>query len=200
MTKKPLGDHLADYYATKQLRPSAVERLERMAETMELHPRRRRRTVHLSIAASVLGAILVALVLHGSSFSLPFSFRGTDLTREIAEEIVVNYEKNLRAEIVADDFGDLATMTDRLGFVPSEPARLAGGDLRLVGARFCSVQRRAAVQITLTDATYRRFMLYQLADAADLPDFEDAAVHVDDVQVALWREGAFVYGLVTPQE
>lgn len=143
---------------------------------------------------AVAAGLLLALVL-GGVWAWPSVSGGEGLTRVVAQEIALNHIKALKVDHPAAVFSELASMSDKLGFVPVEPARLAERGLQLEGARYCSVQGCMAAQLRVVDADGGAYTLYQVRPDERLVQLDSATATVDGVDVELWTEAGLVMGL-----
>ncbi|MEO1236778.1 MAG: hypothetical protein AAFX76_08330 [Planctomycetota bacterium] len=113
----------------------------------------------------------------------------------VAREIALNHNKALGPDYAAAGFDELASMRVKLGFTPFEPAGWEERGLRLVGARYCSVQGCMATQMRVVDGDGEAWTLYQVRPDERLARLNDSVVAVDGVEVELWREAGLVMGL-----
>lgn len=181
-------DQVRAYYDAQALRPEKLDAI--MADlpaqaAVALSPRRFSAGLAWAVAASI------ALVLLGGFWAL----RATPSTELVAREIALNHTKALTPDHPAERFEQLASMRDKLGFVPVEPAGLAERGLRLAGARYCSLQGCMAAQVSVIDAQGEAWTLYQVRPDERLSKLGEATVVVDGVDVELWREAGLVMGL-----
>jgi len=135
------------------------------------------------VPAAVAAIVLVAVTLANS---MP------DFTSDVGTEIATNHRRDLAPEFAVSGFEELKQHMDRLDFEPVQPACVAERGLRIVGARYCSVQGRIAAQVRLKDDNDRSYTLYLVRSFGRVR--EGIQVH-DGVTVELWREGDLLIGL-----
>jgi len=171
------------HYQAQSLRPEKLERIVALAA-----PRWERWVLPTVVAAIVLIAVSLA------------ASTGDDVARDtasntasaIGQEIASNHRRALDPEFRVTTFAELPARMDRLDFALREPARLAGRGLRMVGARYCSVQGRIAAQIRMEDEQGRGHSLYIVRAFGRVRD--GTASH-GGIHVELWREGDLLIGL-----
>jgi hypothetical protein len=121
------------------------------------------------------------------------------LDRQVAAEIALNHNKQLRLEYETVDMAELRTAMDKLDFAPVDPQRLQDGGYFLVGARYSSIGATLAVQLRMTDDLGRPYTLYQFRDGEAFADLTETTLDVDGVRVILWRESGLVLALAQPR-
>lgn len=194
-------DQVRSYYESQTLRPEKMAAILRDVHETRPDPVgfdsppgrfvfRGRERGWLAVAAG----LLLALVL-GGVWAWPSGSGGEGLTRVVAQEIALNHIKALKVDHPAAVFSELASMSDKLGFVPVEPARLAERGLQLEGARYCSVQGCMAAQLRVVDADGGAYTLYQVRPDERLAKLDAATATVDGVDVEIWNEAGLVMGL-----
>ncbi|MAE97351.1 MAG: hypothetical protein CL910_22100 [Deltaproteobacteria bacterium] len=150
------------------------------------------------IASRWVGAAAAALIL------LPFLFfelRGSEphdpaaLAGSIRHEIVLNHRKNLAVEFDAEDYLGLREQMDRLDFALLRPQRFGGGELQLLGGRYCSLQGRMAAQLKLEDEEGRVLTLYQTGFGEVFEGLPEEQRELDGIPIRIWREGDLLFGL-----
>jgi len=169
-----MSEQIRAHYDAQALRPAKLEELKSLAT-----PRWERWAIPGLVAAIVLIAVSLATA-------------SSDLTTTVGEEIANNHRRDLAPEYVTDNVETIARRMDRLDFELRAPAGLARRGLRIVGARYCSVQGRIAAQIRLTNAAGREHTLYIVRAFGRVR--EGTASH-NGVTVELWREGDLLIGL-----
>ncbi|MEM7624635.1 MAG: hypothetical protein AAF333_03290 [Planctomycetota bacterium] len=179
------------YYAGQTLRPEKLDAVlaDLPSGTAALAPRRRTFSSAWAVAASVALVLVVGglWTLRPSADASPTSL--------VAREIALNHTKALTPDHPAERFEQLASMRDKLGFAPVEPAGLAERGLRLAGARYCSVQGCMAAQVSVVDERGEAWTLYQVRPDERLATLDEVSIAVDGVDVELWREAGLVMGL-----
>lgn len=205
MKAASLRDHLKEYYAGQTLPPATLERLRSLAE---VSGRRRRsggrlierqwsrRPVAVAVAGLVVGGFAVVigpLVSHRIG-------DGEALARGICREVALNHSKQLAIEFPATDYDGLRRAMGKLDFVLVRPSEPVVAKLRVVGARYCSIQGRIAAQIHLEDERGRPHTLYETPLSGELEAVPERSMEVAGARIRLWREAGLLLGLALPAD
>ncbi|MBI2566582.1 MAG: hypothetical protein HYV63_06080 [Candidatus Schekmanbacteria bacterium] len=197
MTRKPLNDHLRDYYQERSLRPEVLQRLLEVgsvggdksagaAGRRRLDLRKRRPWVMMAGVAAVIGIALLVATIAGLG-------NRPKLARTVAREIASHHVKQLAVEIPARSFAELREKMAKLDFSMVASRRLMA--LRLVGGRYCSLRGQIAVQARLLDDAGGVYTLYQTRLTEELVGLDGAEAEIDGVRVQLWQEAGLQLGL-----
>lgn len=192
-------DQVRSYYESQTLRPEKMAAIlrdvhETSPDPVGIHSPSGQLAFRGRGWFAVAAGLLLALVL-GGVWAWPGVSGGEGLTRVVAQEIALNHIKALQVDHPAAVFSELASMSDKLGFVPVEPALLAERGLQLEGARYCSVQGCMAAQLRVVDADGGAYTLYQVRPDERLAKLGAATATVDGVDVELWIEAGLIMGL-----
>jgi len=136
--------------------------------------------VYLAVAASLL------LVLLGSGVFLLQPNHNADFSWLVAKEIAVNHNKHLAIEFPTGDYRELNRLMDKLDFSGVISKRLASGEYRLLGGRYCSIQGQLA-------------LLYQAPLNKMLSGIQQGEQLIDGLHITLWREAGLLLGLASSQ-
>lgn len=197
-----LDDRLKDFYQGQGLSPERLSRLCSMAEeypsldTQRQPPIqrsfRRQRLAYALVAAAILLAvgILVQWLRPSSSESL---------AQAVAGEIAMNHKKQLALEFQASDYGDLRRQMEKLDFPLTAPADPEAARLRLLGARYCSIQGRLAAQVRLRDDAGHIHTLYETEASQKLRAAVSSQLRADGIRVRTWTEKGVFYGLANSE-
>ncbi len=205
MKAASLPDHLKEYYAGRTLSPATLERLRSLAEVSRRERRsagraterqRLRRLVAVAVAGLVVGGLAVVL---GPLVSSRIG-GGEALARGICREVALNHSKQLAIEFPATDYDGLRSAMGKLDFVLVRPSDPAVAKLRVVGARYCSIQGRIAAQIRLEDERGRPHTLYETHPSGELEAVPERAMEVAGARIRLWRESGLLLGLASPAD
>ncbi len=206
MPEQPLDEHLRRYYTDKKPSPQCLDRLVALAESTqtaessapETPPAalpatktRRSTPAYLAIAASLL------LVLLGSGIFLLQKNDGTDPSWLVAKEIAVNHNKHLAIEFPTGDYHELNRLMGKLDFSGVISKRLAPGEYRLLGGRYCSIQGQLALQLKLQDRAGNLYTLYQAPLNKILTSIRQGEQRIDGLRITLWREAGLLLGLAS---
>ncbi len=204
MPEQPLDEHLRRYYTNKKPSPQCLDRLVALAESTQTGEpvssqtppatkTRHATPVYLAIAVSLL------LVLLGSGIFLLQKNDNTDPSWLVAKEIAVNHNKHLAIEFPTGDYHELNRLMDKLDFSGVISKRLAPGEYRLLGGRYCSIQGQLALQLKLQDRAGNLYTLYQAPLNKILTGIRQGEQLIDGLRITLWREAGLLLGLASAQ-
>ncbi len=206
MPEQRLDEHLRRYYADKKPSAQCIDRLAALAESTQTAESsspetpsaalpatktRHATPVYLAVAASLL------LVLLGSGVFLLQKNDGTDPSWLVAKEIAVNHNKHLAIEFPTGDYHELDRLMDKLDFSSVISKRLAPGEYRLLGGRYCSIQGQLALQLKLQDRAGNLYTLYQAPLNKILTGIRQGEQFIDGLRITLWREAGLLLGLAS---
>ncbi|MBI5209236.1 MAG: hypothetical protein HY927_04595 [Elusimicrobia bacterium] len=207
-----MREHLVDYYGRRRLRPEVLSRLRSLAAgtgrsaapdpvrpslwNRQLPPWVSSRWVLTAGAC----AFFLTIFFVSSRLDLPHGRdRGASaLAQAVAAEIARNHNKRLNVEFRAAAFDALERQMGKLEFSLLEPLRVKQRGLRLIGARYCSIQGQPAAQLRLQDKDGRPCTLYESAAVPALAGVPETQVEVNGVRVELWQESGLLMGLAGP--
>jgi len=195
MKTRVLDKQVKDYYIRQCLSEDKLAQLATQAAVVMDSAKARRRAWYWVAAAAVIVGVAV-----GPGWMVQMGPDHRQWTARAAQEIALNHKKQLREEFVATDFATLRRQMSKLDFPLVEPASLSALGLRVVGARYCSIQGHLAAQIKLTDVQGRRYTLYQTHIAADMAADVEWRSRIDGIDIRQWREADLFFGLATAAE
>lgn len=201
MKHRRLDEHVQDFYAQQQLRPEKLNQLMAQAAAasrVKQAPARaliawaRRSATHKILAVAALLALFITLPL-----TQWYVADQGDWPLRAAREIALNHKKQLTAEFLAQDYAALRAHMSKLDFVLTAPEHMPEAQLRVVGARYCSIQGHLAAQIKLEDPQGKRYTLYErsLIDTPTLPS--QSEYMVDGVRIQEWQEAGLFFALAS---
>jgi len=199
-----LDEHLRRYYTNRAPSAQCLDRLAALAESTQAAESpspesppaaktRRTTPVYLAVAASLL------LVLLGSGVFLLQPNHNADFSWLVAKEIAVNHNKHLAIEFPTGDYRELNRLMDKLDFSGVISKRLASGEYRLLGGRYCSIQGQLALQLKLQDRAGNLYTLYQAPLNKMLSGIQQGEQLIDGLHITLWREAGLLLGLASSQ-
>ena len=101
-------------------------------------------------AATAFALVITILIMD------PF----TGVDEKIMNEVVMNHLKNMPSEIVTTDVTVAESGLNKLDF--SLISATSTKDMKLIGARYCSILGKTAAQLSYKDFKGRRFTVYQV--------------------------------------
>lgn len=200
MSASSLRERVREHYAGKRMPDRKRDRLCALLASEPRGTARRGRWrspwTRGAVAAVLVAAVVGYLVLPTMPDRADGRRRPSAL--EVAREVAANHARGLEPEFRSTDYAALRREMSKLDFSIIEPARFAQDGLRLVGARYCSVQCVVAAQIRLVDPESESHTLYEVADDWLFAHVEATEVSVGGVRVRIWREEGLLLCLASP--
>ena len=194
MNKKHLNDHIKDHYSRQSLSPETVARLLAQNAVKE----KAQPVGFFGHRLWVFGtAIVIVVAILSTSLMVRYTAEDDRWTLRAAQEVALNHKKQLAAEFHGADYDSLRLQMGKLDFVLTAPARLRESKLRLVGARYCSIQGHLAAQIKLKDDQGHEYTLYQTHLPSPTVAFSASDYMVDGVRIQEWQEAGLFFALAT---
>ncbi|MEM9295364.1 MAG: hypothetical protein AAGA57_06135 [Planctomycetota bacterium] len=184
-------DHYAAQHASDALKArvaQAATQPHASSAKTEAAAARRRRLAPPALALAAAIAIAAATWLVVSSAS------ERQLHRTIAAEIALNHRKAYAADVQTSDLAALPALMPKLDFTPVAATHPDAADLRLIGARYCSIDDAVAAQLNYLDPDGRPCTMYQ-ARADQLPRIQDRLFQLDGATVRIWTQDGVLIGL-----
>jgi hypothetical protein len=186
-----LTDHVRRHYEDQGLSEERLGELRAIARSGATGRARSRSWLRYGMAAAVLVTATIGVFL---------AFPRSAVAERVIREIAMKHNKALDMEFRVSCCEDLCECMSKLDCRPVTPERIRERGLRVVGARYCSVEGELAAQIRLEDEKGRRYTLYQCRCTPDLEKIEEASDTVNGVRVEVWREAGLFMGLAGPGE
>lgn len=149
---------------------------------------------------SAATAIVIVVAILSTSLMVRYTAEDDRWTLHAAQEVALNHKKQLAAEFHGVDYESLHLQMGKLDFVLTTPARLRESKLRLVGARYCSIQGHLAAQIKLKDDQGHEYTLYQTHLPSPTATFSASDYMVDGVRIQEWQEAGLFFALATSKQ
>lgn len=188
--KRNLKEGTQEHYQKFELSPTQLDNLNQLQRNGK-DRERSQLWFKLSFAAMAVSVLLLSL----------FLFRGTESPAgKIAEEIAYNHNKNMQLEIKTSSIDDIQNFLSKIDFTLIQSKHLPNEHWELMGARYCSIQKKLAVLMKLKNQSDGKIQtLYQVPYPEDFKNnghmpFE---TYVNGVQVKLWEEKGLLLGLAT---
>lgn len=185
-----------DYYCGKTLSPEQMEALQAMEGKIQ-------RSERTSIGKGFLSMktiFILPLVGLFAFLIVLFSSSELTLTQEIASEIAYNHLKSLDSEIQTDQIEDIRSYLDKLDFYIRFSQRFEENDWSLMGARYCSINKKLAAQIRIRNNITGEIHTWYQVNSSILIAPEDLKNEVvmsfnEGVKVVVWQENGILHGL-----
>jgi len=147
--------------------------------------------------------MVASLVLIVGVWFYTFNPGGDDLvvvSQHIAEEVLANHINIHALDMETSSMEQIRLGMDRLNFVPVSTKTTTGDNLKLLGARYCTLQGVIATQLMFADEKGNLLTLYQAAYDPQqfglLPDISQEqkpiAVVKNGVEIRMWVEQGVV--------
>lgn len=206
MKKIPLNDHLINYYNDKRLAQGKLVYLRGMTEQKErLKKNRAISSMHrlvLQIFYAASGILLILFLMAGiyRFFHVSQSAsadNASELSTAIAFEIAQSHSKNpgidFRGPVDA-----LIKQMDQLTFTLITPKWINPSVMKVVGARYCSLQGRPSALLQLISFEGTVYTLYQTPLDPKLTSITNQTIHQGPLQVTFWQEKGVFLALARP--
>jgi hypothetical protein len=199
MEPKTIDDQIRGYYADQRLSEAARARLKSVI--LAGRPQRRSDSwwwLRASLAAVfILGTMALALW-----FTV---FREPDVTRTpheiaagLAQQAALGQNTRQELEVRVADCTELRAKMKSLDFTPVEPIMMREMNMRIVGARYATIEGKMAVQIVFVDSKGVPCTLYEVRPGETLARLPKSDHQVDGVQVSVWQEKGLLMVLARP--
>lgn len=193
-TKKPLRSGLKSLLKEEALTDWEVAHLEAMIDSPSVQIKASGATRVSRLGYLVAGCILAGIL--SVAISLLWWQKGETTQELVAQEVLTNHLKISKLDLETSSIYEVRTFFDRLNFSPFFSVMLERDDLRLLGARYCTLQGVIALQmrfravdgevVTYYQALYDKQRFGRLPDikAGEKPQFVEA----QGFAMSIWRE------------
>jgi hypothetical protein len=197
---KPHGidDQIREYYQGQRLSEEARARLKAVLnDCAAARESSRWRWIKTGIVAAfviaVTAAILLLAVFRGYGPESP-----PKLAAAVAQHAATGHNERQELEFRVSRTSELRQAMKSLDFTPVEPAMFTGMKMRIVGARYTTVEGVMAAQILYVDPKGERCTLFELRPVAPLARVPNGEHDVDGLRVSVWREKGLLMMLARP--
>jgi hypothetical protein len=199
MGKSTLDDHVRQYYERQRLSPASLHSLKtliRSGNSIQKSgtPARRRRILS---AAAVLLTILSAAIWFSSSVTTTPQ-RPAEIAAVIAQQAALGHNERQELEFRVSRCEQLREQMKSLDFTPVEPEMMRKMNMRIVGARYTTIEGGMAAQMLYVDAKGVPCTLYEVRPTEKLARVPAGERDVDGVKVSMWREKGLLMVLARP--
>lgn len=198
MKSRRIDDQIRDYYGSHRLSEDTRARIKSMLQ--EGAPAKQASSwwwIRTGIAAAFVIAVTAGslwfAVLRGSAPQSP-----NHLAAAIAQHAATSHNQQQELEFRAARASDLRREMKSLDFTPVEPALMARMNMRLVGARYTTIEGVMAAQILYLDPRGEPCTLYQARPTEKLAHVPPGEHVVDGLRVSVWRENGLLMVLARP--
>ncbi|CAB5115216.1 hypothetical protein D3OALGA1CA_2221 [Olavius algarvensis associated proteobacterium Delta 3] len=145
-----------------------------------------------SVIWIALTAVLVVIAVVWGFRILQVTRFANDLARDMAACHHAEQEVTFRVGA----FQELADAMPQLTFSPVFPQRIEKLQPVFIGAQYCNILERTAVQIRLKNAGGSSYSLFQVRLIPADPELKDSELIGEGVLVRLWQQDGLLMGLV----
>lgn len=198
MSPRRFDEQLRDHYERQRLSEEARVRLKRLLR--EQQPGKASSPwwwAGTGIAAAfVLVATAAALwfaVFRGNAPQSPQS-----IMTAVARHAATGHNERQELEFRVSRTADLRRVMKSLDFTPVEPSMMRNMSMRIVGARYTTIEGVMAAQILYVDSKGEPCTLYQAPPVDKLARVSESEHVIDGVRVNVWRENGLVMVLTRP--
>lgn len=198
MSPRKFDDRLRDYYERQQLSDDARARLKALVR--DEAPRKQsstwwwaRTAVVAAFVISVTAAALWFAVFRGSAPESP-----QQITAAVVQHAAIEHNQQQELEFRARRPDDLRDVMKSLDFTPVEPQMMRSMNMRIVGARYTTIEGVMAAQILYVDPKGEPCTLYQARPVDKLARVTPGEHVIDGLRVSVWREKGLVMVLTRP--
>lgn len=198
MKARRMDDQIREYYESHRLSDEARARLKAMLRSGK--PARsgsRWWWIKAGIAAGfiifVTAAALWLAVFSGSSPDSPRAIAST-----VARSAAEGHNQRQELEFRVSRTAELRRVMKSLDFTPVEPEMMAGMNMRVVGARYTTMEGVIAAQIVYLDPKGEPCTLYLARPVEKLARIANGEHDIDGLRVSVWREKGLLMVLARP--
>ena len=199
MERKSFHQHLQGDLHQSALSPQQLQKLRALENTQDLAaPPSRARGFHWLVDIRPLAACLIL------GLALVWALRPANLVHDISYEVAANHLHLKPLDVRASQLEKIKNELSELKFNPVVSKHFGVAQSQLLGARYCSIQNRLAVQLRYQGEGNKSITLYQTAYDADrfsgLPQVERGdqplQTYVRGMLVRIWVEKGLVFASV----
>lgn len=199
MTKRPLREQLGNLLRRDRLKDDEFEALQ--ASLNKTTPAKRPALQRRALAAMAASVLLAVGIWFGYNAQTPHDADShSGLSMRIAEEVLTNHIHIRAMDMETSSMEQIRRGLDRLDFSPVSSEIITDGGLRLLGARYCTLQGRIATQLMFQNDNGDIVTFYQAAYDAErfgpLPDIDrqqrPLTLIKNGVSITIWVEQGVV--------
>lgn len=199
MTKPTLDDHVREHYDRQRLSQTSLQSLKTLIRSGKAIPKREapeRRWRNLT-AAAVLLIILSAAIWYGVRIKTT-SLRPSEIASMVAQQAALGHNERQELEFRVTRCEQLRQQMKSLDFAPVEPEMMRKMNMRIVGARYTTIEGGMAAQIIYLDSKGVPCTLYEVRPIERLARVPPSERDVDGLKVSMWREKGLLMVLARP--
>ncbi|HUP63251.1 MAG TPA: hypothetical protein VNA69_22870 [Thermoanaerobaculia bacterium] len=198
MKPRRIDDQIREYYESHRLSDDARARLK---ATLRAGAPARNASRWWWIKAGIAAGFIIivtaaALWLAVFSRSTPDSPQAIAST--VARSAAEGHNERQELEFRVARTAELRRLMKSLDFTPVEPEMMAGMNMRVIGARYTTIEGVIAAQILYLDPKGEPCTLYEARPVEKLARIPNGEHDVDGLRVSVWREKGLLMVLARP--
>ncbi|HVS32323.1 MAG TPA: hypothetical protein VMS98_12835 [Thermoanaerobaculia bacterium] len=198
MSPQKFDEQVREHYSRQRLSDEGRDRIKAMIRK----PRQSRSASRWWWARTGVAAVFVFVA---TAAALWFAvFRGNvpespqEITAAVVRDAAEGHNQQEDLDFRAARAADLRRAMKSLDFTPVEPEIMRSMNMRLVGARYTTLQGVMAAQILYLDPKGEPCTLYQARPVDKLARISKSEHVIDGLRVSVWREKGLVMVLTRP--
>lgn len=200
MERKSFHQHLQDDLHQPELSEAQLQTLRALGRDQDLDEPQNARVRGFQWLVDI--RLLAACLMLG--FALVWALQPANLVKDISYEVAANHLHLKPLDVRSSQLETIKSELSELKFNPVVSKRFSIAQSQLLGARYCSIQNRLAVQLRYQGEGNKSITLYQTAYDADrfsgLPQVERGdqplQTYVRGMLVRIWVEKGLVFASV----
>ncbi len=190
---------LRDHYAGKQLSDRQLQRLKDILEATQSDAPQVEAATKEGLGRKFYFFAMVCATLIIASVAVNHQAR-YDIDRQIADEVALNHNKQLRPDFLAESVETLSRQMSDLDFKLVLPEKIRASSYRLVGSRYCSIGGQLAAQLRLTNSAQQPVTLYVTPLSEKLGKLRQDEQTQAELKIVFWQEQGLFYALAEPRQ
>ncbi len=188
--KKDFKTELKKYFEEKSLSQEQLNSLHNIQK--KIH---RRRYFHFGLVGVIVAGFIAAFIIIQNP--------ATTLSQRIVQEVTYNHNKRMTMEIKSASLTEIQNYLSRLDFSLIQSNQLATTHWLIMGARYCSLLGKTAVQIKIKKIdSDQLFTLYQVPLSDEMKKAKLTKYHTiqKGTEVSYWIEDGLMLALAGPKQ
>ena len=198
MEPRRIDDQIRDYYRGHRLSDDARARMKAALRTGAVETNGSRWWWTRVAIAAVLLISVTAIALWFAVLRGPAPASPQELASIVVQTAAVGHNEQQELEFRVSRTAALREAMKSLDFTPVEPEMMAKMNMRVVGARYTTIEGVMAAQILYVGPNGEPCTLYELRPVQKLARIPSGEHDVDGLRVSVWREKGLLMVLARP--
>ncbi|MGK0290725.1 MAG: hypothetical protein ACI86H_002184 [bacterium] len=192
--KPTIRESLQDHYQDFHLSGEQFSKLEAMEIKSQNSLTRQQWSFKKIFLALPVVAMFIFIFIFIAWGVIPFQSKTFE--NKIIEEIAYNHNKRLASEIKTASFSQIKSYLTKLDFNMVAASALKTG-WKLVGGRYCSINKKLAAQLHLKDSTTNQIYTWYQVGVPEKLKHQAKIIegYSQGIKVRLWVENGILHGL-----